>query len=331
MTARPIAPGLWGNGNYADASSFTSFNGALYFLASEQNYGTLELWKFDGESVVRAPGIEAGSLAIAPGMKVYDGALYFSASDDTTSGLWKYDGTHATLAAEFHDGEYASYPTGFEIHEGALYFGASGDQFGFQLWKYSSTTGVATRLTSNLTFGPSNLASLAGVLYFFASTSASDPMSLWSYDGVETKPVAPLLNGSTFFRFNGALYFGADDGLHGYELWKLEPDVPAGDLNRDGTVTIADFITLSSNFGKSNIGWSGGDVNYDNEVTIADFIKLSANFGQSNPQPAAAASQDVLANSPASKSKQERHVKRIRRHAHHRVTHRPARITLLRF
>jgi len=339
-TARPIAPGLAANGDYANASSFTNFNGALYFLASEEFGGNLELWKFDGNSVVRAPGIAAGSLAIAPGVKVYDGALCFGASDQSSSGLWKYDGTQATLAAEFSLGGYASYPTGFEVHEGSLYFSANDDQFGNQLWKYNSTTGVATRLTSNLISGASSLASLAGVLYFSANGG-----KLWSYDGVEAKQISDLVMGASFFHFKGALYFGADDGLHGYELWKIEPDVPVGDLNRDGSVTIADFIALSSNIGKTNAGWSQGDVNYDNEVTIADFIELAANFGKSNVQPAAAESFgiDVRDNaateqlvveesSPAMKAKvKPGHSRKVRQHAHHRVRHHKAQITLLRF
>jgi len=222
-------------------------------------------------------------------MKVYDGQLYFGASDPSAGGdeLWKYDGAEATLAAEIRPGPEGSYPHGFEIHEGSLYFGASGDQFGDQLWRYNSTTSVAERVTNNLAFGPSNLATLAGVLYFSASPSDSDPVGLWSYDGVEAKSIAKLVNGSPFFRFKGALYFGADDGVHGYELWKLEPDVLAGDLNRDGTVSIADFINLAANFGNANAGWSQGDVNYDGEVTISDFMHLAANFGRSFAQPAA--------------------------------------------
>jgi T5SS/PEP-CTERM-associated repeat protein len=52
-----------------------------------------------------------------------------------------------------------------------------------------------------------------------------------------------------------------------------------GDLNLDGSVTIADFIDLTANFGAANATWQEGDLNYDSQVTIADFINLAANFG----------------------------------------------------
>jgi hypothetical protein len=54
-------------------------------------------------------------------------------------------------------------------------------------------------------------------------------------------------------------------------------------------VSIADFINLASNFGKTNAGWSQGDLNYDGQVTVSDFIDLAANFGRSFVQPAVSA------------------------------------------
>jgi hypothetical protein len=51
-----------------------------------------------------------------------------------------------------------------------------------------------------------------------------------------------------------------------------------GDLNLDGTVSIADFITLAANFNTTNATWDRGDINYDRTVTIADFIDLAGNF-----------------------------------------------------
>ena len=52
-----------------------------------------------------------------------------------------------------------------------------------------------------------------------------------------------------------------------------------GDLNGDGSVSIADFITLASNFNSPG-QWQQGDLNGDGLVTIADFIDMAANFGR---------------------------------------------------
>jgi uncharacterized delta-60 repeat protein len=54
-----------------------------------------------------------------------------------------------------------------------------------------------------------------------------------------------------------------------------------GDINRDRQVTIDDFITLSSNFGKTSATYVDGDLNLDGIVTISDFIDLSSNFNAS--------------------------------------------------
>jgi hypothetical protein len=62
-----------------------------------------------------------------------------------------------------------------------------------------------------------------------------------------------------------------------------------GDLNRDRSVTINDFITLAANFNKPGLP-STGDLNDDGSVTISDYIDLSSNFGKilSPPDPAPA-------------------------------------------
>jgi hypothetical protein len=60
-----------------------------------------------------------------------------------------------------------------------------------------------------------------------------------------------------------------------------------GDLNRDRTVSIGDFIELASRFNQPATKWSDGDLNYDGMVTISDFIGLAANFNQRIDPPAA--------------------------------------------
>ena len=53
----------------------------------------------------------------------------------------------------------------------------------------------------------------------------------------------------------------------------------AGDLNMDGSVTIADFITLAAHFGQSDQNWTTGDLNGDGTVTVSDMIDLASNWG----------------------------------------------------
>ena len=62
-----------------------------------------------------------------------------------------------------------------------------------------------------------------------------------------------------------------------------------GDLNRDRSVSISDFIDLASKFNSPATKWSDGDLNYDGVVSISDFIDLASNFGKTLPPPAAAA------------------------------------------
>ena len=53
-----------------------------------------------------------------------------------------------------------------------------------------------------------------------------------------------------------------------------------GDVNLDGQVSIADFLTMASHFNSTGT-WQEGDLNYDGLITIADFIALASNFGTS--------------------------------------------------
>jgi hypothetical protein len=54
-----------------------------------------------------------------------------------------------------------------------------------------------------------------------------------------------------------------------------------GDATLDGTVNLADFNRLASNFGQSGKVWTQGDFNYDGLVNLGDFNLLAGNFGLS--------------------------------------------------
>lgn len=53
-----------------------------------------------------------------------------------------------------------------------------------------------------------------------------------------------------------------------------------GDIDGNGVIEFADFLTLSANFGSEVASHELGDVDCNGTVEFADFLTLSANFGQ---------------------------------------------------
>lgn len=62
--------------------------------------------------------------------------------------------------------------------------------------------------------------------------------------------------------------------LNGFQIQAT--GVP-GDFNRDGSVDVADFEILASNFEEGKL-WSQGDINFDGDVTLQDFVEFTAAF-----------------------------------------------------
>ena len=53
-----------------------------------------------------------------------------------------------------------------------------------------------------------------------------------------------------------------------------------GDLNGNGDVAFADFLTLSANFGADGLNYTEGNIDLAGTVEFGDFLVLSANFGK---------------------------------------------------
>jgi len=56
-----------------------------------------------------------------------------------------------------------------------------------------------------------------------------------------------------------------------------------GDLDGNGEVAFADFLLLSTNFGKDLPSYADGNIDLQNGVDFADFLVLSSNFGRTLP------------------------------------------------
>ncbi len=131
-------------------------------------------------------------------------------------------------------GDGSSSPTELAVHNGYLYFRANDGASGFELWRTNGTTTERVK-DINATFGldasPTKFTALSGYLYFQA-TDGTSGAELWRTNGTAlgTTLVEDInetgtggANGSNpnaFTALNGYLYFNANDGVNGEELWR---------------------------------------------------------------------------------------------------------------
>ena len=142
----------------------------------------------------------------------------------------------------FYQGLFSVTPQTRFLNAGSeVYFNASDSVHGTELWK-SDGAGVGTVVVKDIIPGPAPsspgyLTSLNGSVYFTAEDDVHG-CQLWKSDGTEAgtvmvKDINPGAGSSldpTFHDWlvpqfggaNGLLYFVADDGTHGPELWRTD-------------------------------------------------------------------------------------------------------------
>jgi len=166
-----------------------------------------ELWHYDGSGTPElAADIRAGRHGSDPDrLTVYDGALYFQANDGKTGNeLWRYDGAEAKRVADINPdttctqmdrAQCSANPSFLTVYDGALYFQADDGKNGDELWRYN---GSSVQQVADIN-----------------STTSCDAVR----DGRRTTCSSLP---SEFAVYDGALYFQADDGKNGYELWRYD-------------------------------------------------------------------------------------------------------------
>lgn len=198
----------------------TDVDGTLFFTAVTTNEGR-ELWKSDGTQSGTAliKDIFPGPTFSNPQFLTnVDGTLFFTADDGLIGyELWKSDGTSEgtllvsnILTEGLSPVGLSSFPANLTDFNGVLYFSARGTTGGRELWKSDGTLlGTVQIADINATFG-----SIKGDIIIFPSTLGSFP--------------------ENFTPYAGELFFTADDGVTGRELWKT-------DGTALGTVQVADI------------------------------------------------------------------------------------------
>jgi ELWxxDGT repeat protein len=256
---KDITPGPGGtfpNDEYED-DEFVVFDGALYFRAQDDLWrsdGTPEgtfmvhevqpyefcaagdtlffrVWGLNGGGLWKSDGTEAGTVLVkelahtAPwrsSMAASGDTLFFTAYDDAHgSELWVSDGTEAgtmrvkdinpgaTCQEEWHIpglGSYVcnSFPSDITPYETGVVFKAYDGVHGQELW-YSDGSEAGTVLVHDL-----------------------NPLVTCDEEGYPGRGPYPCGSDiGPMTELNGALYFQADDGTHGDELWTLpRPEPP---------------------------------------------------------------------------------------------------------
>jgi ELWxxDGT repeat protein len=281
---------------------FTAMGGSLYFAADDGSVGD-ELWKTDGTAAgtTLVADINPGSTTDYYGdvnpkssapqdLTAFNGLLFFSANDGSHGReLWESDGTASGthLVADITPGRAGSYPVSLTIVGSKLFFEANDGVHGTELWE-SDGTAAGTVMVKDINPGSTGstsgsaatLIDLDGSLLFTAD-DGTHGMELWRSDGtskgtVMVKDINPGNAGSlsasypsTFAIAGGLLFFAADDGTHGRELWE-------SDGTASGTRLVADI-----NPGGGNAFPASGQVITD----VDGSLYLAANDGVHGIEP----------------------------------------------
>jgi ELWxxDGT repeat protein len=157
---------------------------------------------------------------------------------------WAPCGTTAERLADIRPGPPGSEPMELVHGDGVLFFTADDGSTGRELWRSSGTRGSGTFLVKDVRPGgagsnPMGLTRVGDFLFFSADDGVHG-RELWRSDGTTAgtymvKDIRPgldsaLMEPSPFsdpfprlmLEFEGVLYFSANDGVHGRELWRSD-------------------------------------------------------------------------------------------------------------
>jgi ELWxxDGT repeat protein len=205
-----------------------------------------ELWATDGTRGGTAKLMDLPDRRSGFPLFVANGLVFFA----TDEALWRTDGTEKGTFA------VASNPEQIHAAGNSLFFTSRTTAHGRELWVTDGTLG-GTHIVRDIHRGEQGafpdaywyddffgVMQAAGNVLFFTADDGVHGMEPWRSDGTEAgtfllRDIAPGPASSMLPMFErtvtafagGSVFFGADDGVHGYELWRS--DLQTAELVRD--------------------------------------------------------------------------------------------------
>nr|WP_322623310.1 ELWxxDGT repeat protein [uncultured Flavobacterium sp.] len=255
----------------SNISQPTTWNGKLYFIRYNQNYGS-EIWESDGT--------EAGTHILKDinpentddgiyNLFVFNNSLYFSAnSSEYGNELWKSDGTEVgtLLFKDIATGISNSNPSNPIIHNNNFFFFCTTPENGTELWKSDGTT-EGTTLFKEFVAGPMGLnvyqQNLEGISvpgqYFIFLTYYDNYRRLWKSDGtIDGTTELKILNQQTdnIYLFSDFKLLNDVPYFLGHEYYGIKGQIWTTNGTPEGTVATIDITQLNggniSNFSASD-------------------------------------------------------------------------------
>lgn len=261
---------------------FMEYNGELYFNASQSFQQ--RLYKTSGSGATLVSDLNGNNVGYNPKpLAVINNKLLFHASSQANGmELFITDGTASgtEVLLDIFPGPNGSSvsdnPDFYAELNGELYFWAREASGPFSLWKTNGTTlGTVKVLDPTFSGFPNYMTTYNGRIYYSASSAPGVNFELYVTDGTATGTGLYLeINPSTgstlsagssprdFYVYDGFLFFSADNGTNGRELWRTNGMV-------GGTTMVADIFpnNLNSAFGKgSNPAYF---IEFNNELYFA--------------------------------------------------------------
>ena len=181
----------------------------------------------------------------------YNGKGYFAANDGVNgTELWTTDGTAGgtSMVMDIRAGSNGSNPHAFGIVNNMMVFAASDDLGVEQLWISDGTSSGTTILkTISPYFNPASnvmFMTKVGASLIFSATDGTHGQELWITDGtpggtnmvkdIDTIPGNGGLDyTSSLTVFNNKVYFGANESVHGLEIWMSDGTTSGTKLLKD--------------------------------------------------------------------------------------------------